>query len=178
MIFIEMVWDLYPKGAAWVREPGVIDELNASISSELVIVDSRTSKLINEADPRTVSEMLGDWERNYGLPDECTPIGSTVERRRNSLVAKINFLGDMRPKAYIAVANELNYDVDLVEWRPFVCGGSECGGTDMLGDEDGPFRHGIWIFTVFQSYFETGVSACAEIPWDHGENADELIAGQ
>jgi uncharacterized protein YmfQ (DUF2313 family) len=57
--FIKMVWDLYPKGAAWVREPGIIDELNASISSELVIVDSRTSKLINEADPRTVSEMLG-----------------------------------------------------------------------------------------------------------------------
>ena len=90
--FIEMVWDLYPKGAAaWVREPGVIDELNASISSELVIVDSRTSKLINEADPRTVSEMLGDWERNYGLPDECTPIGSTVERAETAWSPKLIF---------------------------------------------------------------------------------------
>lgn len=172
--YIEMVWGLYPKGAAWVREPGVIDELNASISSELVVVDGRTKNLIDEADPRTVSEMLGDWERNYGLPDECTPLGSTVERRRNSLVAKINFLGDMRPAAYIAVANKLNYDVDLVEWRPFVCGASECGGTDMLGDEEVRFIWNLDIYGVSELYFEAGVSACGD-PLGSWENADELI---
>lgn len=172
--FIEMIWDLYPRGPAWVREKGLVNNLNTSTAAELVKIDSRKDRLIDESDPRTTNEMLSDWERNYGLPDECTPIGSNIERRRNTLVTKINFLGDMRPIAYIAIAKELNYDVDLNEWSPFVCGSSECGSTDMLGGEEIRFVWNFNIYGVSETFFETGLSVCGD-PLGAWQDADELI---
>lgn len=172
--FLEMIWELYPKGAAWIREPGLLNKVNTSIAAELEAVNHRTNKLIDEADPRTTFEMLEDWEFNYGLPDECTPLGATLKQRRNSLVAKINFLGDMRPAAYKSIASELNYDVDLVEWRPFICGASECGSIDMIGNEDIRFVWNLDIYGVAQSFFESGVSICGD-PLGSWDDADELI---
>ena len=41
-------------------------------------IDSRAADLLEvESDPRITSEILVDWERNWGLPDECMPDTAT-----------------------------------------------------------------------------------------------------
>lgn len=169
----KMVWDLFPLGLAWTRKSGSLDGIVTGIANELTLADSRKEQLILEMDPRTAEEMFGDWETEWGLPDECTPDDVTMARRRAALVAKITQIGDMRPSYYLSVAQGLGYDADIYEWRPFTCGLSECGGEDMTGDEY--IRH-VWEFHIYgvpQEYFECGVSQCGD-PLGSWAAADEL----
>lgn len=173
--FKEMIWQLYPKGLAWNREQGLLDSFNESAAAELQKIDERTLALVREADPRKTEELIGDWENDFGLPDECTPLAATLEGRRQAVVAKINLRGCMTPAWYKRLANDLGYDVDLVEWRPFVCGLSQTGAPgDMCGNED---VRCVWSFTIYgatQSFFVAGVSQCGD-PLGSWKDAAELI---
>ncbi|MEG1824351.1 MAG: putative phage tail protein [Cloacibacillus sp.] len=172
--FLEMIWGLYPQGLAWNRESGVLNTFNNSCAYELVNVDARKEALLREADPRKTEELISDWEIDYGLPDECTPLAATLEGRRGALLAKIRARGEMTPEWYLRLAQDLGYDVDLEEWRPFVCAASQCGSTDMTGNENVRY---VWSFRIFgtnQEYFVTGTSACGD-PLGSWRDAAEFI---
>ena len=168
-----MVWDLFPYGFAWTRKKGVLDDLVTGIASELENAEGRKEQLLLEMDPRTADEMFTDWERGWGLPDECTPDDVTMARRRAALISKITQLGDMRPTYYLSIAHELGYDAELFEWRPFICGLSVCGDTDMLGNEDVRHAWELNIYGVVQSYFECSIAVCGD-PLGSWTEASEL----
>lgn len=171
--FRKMVWDLFPLGLAWTRQHGILDHIVLGIAQELTQADARKEQLILEMDPRTASEMFSDWETEWGLPDECTPDDVSMARRRAALISKIMQIGDMRPSYYLSIAQELGYDAEIHEWRPFTCGLSECGGDDMTGDENTRYAWDFDIYGVTREYFECGVSRCGDPLGDWGE-ADEL----
>ena len=62
-------------GLAWPREPdSVLMKTVSGLAQVFGYVDSRAGDLLErETDPRITLEMLHDWERNWGLPDECFP---------------------------------------------------------------------------------------------------------
>ena len=173
--FKEMIWSLYPQGLAWSRERGILNGLNGSIAHELANVDARKERLISESDPRKTAELLTDWETDYGLPDACTPLAATFEGRRGALLSKICAHGAMTPAWYKKLANDLGYDVDVEEWRPFVCGLSQCGDQKyMLGNEDVRY---VWSFRIYgerQTFFVAGTSRCGD-PLGQWSDAAELI---
>jgi uncharacterized protein YmfQ (DUF2313 family) len=71
--------NLLPSGPAWSREPDAFTtRLLDAWAQELARIDARVDALIEEADPRTTTELLPDWERNYGLPDECLTRTTTL----------------------------------------------------------------------------------------------------
>jgi uncharacterized protein YmfQ (DUF2313 family) len=121
--------------------PGVFDSGAPNLSTELAAEGSALDRahwsadqILLEADPRTCSQTLPDWERVYGLPEAAviaTGINPSVAERRAAVVAKEAMLGGQTKAFFIGLAANLGYAITLTEWRP--CSSemdSEYGVTD------------------------------------------------
>jgi uncharacterized protein YmfQ (DUF2313 family) len=72
--YLSQLLGLLPPGDALPREPGSrLERLLSVPAAELARVDGRVEALLLESDPARTTEMLTDWERALGLPDECYP---------------------------------------------------------------------------------------------------------
>ena len=72
--YLSQLLALLPPGDALAREPGSkLERLLTVPAAELARVDGRVEALLLESDPARTAEMLADWERALGLPDECYP---------------------------------------------------------------------------------------------------------
>lgn len=159
----EMIWGLFPQGKAWTREKNnTLEKFVTAIAAECVRIDGKSTALHSEADPRTTHELLEDWEKDFGLPDECTPLASTMQGRRAAVMAVRNQERSLRKQVILSAAAALGEDIDINEWHPFVCGISECGSSDMLGDENVRFACTITVFGYPIRWFEAGVSVCGD----------------
>lgn len=113
---------LLPSGAAWPREPeAALTRLLDALAAELAIIDGRAAQLIEEADPRSTSELLPDWERVVGLPDPCAGDDQTLAGRRERLVQKLTTRGGQSRAYFIRLAAALGYPITITEFRPFTC---------------------------------------------------------
>ncbi|MBE5528858.1 hypothetical protein A9J41_14040 [Laribacter hongkongensis] len=112
---------LLPLGPAWKEAPGV-DRLLGAEAEALARVDRRSADLVRELDPRTTHELLGSWERQAGLPDECTVPGGSMAARRDALVAKLLGVGGQSRAYFIGLAEAFGYPgTTITEFRPFTC---------------------------------------------------------
>jgi uncharacterized protein YmfQ (DUF2313 family) len=124
-----------PRGPAWPRR-GLVSVMRSLLHAwgdELARVDGRAQQLHEEADPRTTSELLADWEYDAGLPGDCLELGTTVALRRSALVAKLTDSGGYHPDDYIAAAAAAGFTVTLTEFTPARIGdviGYSLYGTD------------------------------------------------
>lgn len=114
---------LLPLGGAWPREPqSTLQQTLSALAAELARVDQRVSALLIESDPRSASELLGDWERVAGLPDPCVVAPQTVQERRAAVEARITGVGGQSKAFFIQIAARLGYTISIDEFRPFVAG--------------------------------------------------------
>lgn len=127
---------LLPRGPAWTGPR--LHSFLGRVARELSRVEWRASRLIEEADPRTTQELLGDWEAFAALPD-CGAVPETVAGRQAVLVAKLTQNLSPRAATFIAIAEALGYTgVQVVHNAdPFTCI-SNCNDS-LYG--------GPWIFT-------------------------------
>jgi uncharacterized protein YmfQ (DUF2313 family) len=150
---------LLPPGAAWPRDPeATLTGVLFGCAPEFARTHNRALDLVEEADPRTTREMIGDWERCVGLPDECTGIeASTLSARRKAVVAKLTYRGGQSRAYFQGLIELLGYNATIREYRPFVCGLGRCG--DRLGG--GHEVRYYWRVTIHGprvTLFRTGVS--------------------
>lgn len=98
--------------------------LSAEIEAEGLALDAslgRAASLLLEADPRSTSEMLPDWERVLALPDACvaaTGEVQTVAQRRAAVVARLTMQGGQSKAYFIALAETLGYEITITEYHP------------------------------------------------------------
>lgn len=112
---------LLPTGPAWPREAGtVLDDELAAEAEELARLDRRAHELIEETDPRTAYELLGDWERVLGLPDPCTAAATTIAARQLACWRKLAFQAGQTPAFYIALAASIGFEIEVHELDPDV----------------------------------------------------------
>lgn len=108
-------------------------------------VQARVADLLREADPRSVSELLADWERVYGLPDPCVGPGQTFAQRVAALVAKVLEIGGLTRDYYIAQAAALGYPgATITEYWQMTCN-DDCN--DQVFGE--PWRF-VWQLNITQ----------------------------
>lgn len=98
---------------ALLLPPTSLDPNNAALAAELVAEGNAldlalgyADQLLLEADPRTASATLADWERVYGLPESfITQAGITqsIAERRAALVAKDAMQGGQSRAFYISL---------------------------------------------------------------------------
>ncbi|MFK0090636.1 YmfQ family protein [Pseudomonas sp. NPDC090755] len=136
----EQLQALLPVGPAWDPELAPeVDAILAGMATELARIDGRVVDLVGEMDPATTTELLADWERVAGLPDKCAgTLETTVQGRRNALLAKLTATGGQSKAYFIALAATLGYTITIEEFRPFRAGLAVAGGA---------LTNGGWMFT-------------------------------
>lgn len=130
--YAEQLGALLPRGRAWLRAPGsLMAALLAGIAEEFARADRRVIVLGDEADPDSALELLPEWERVAGLPDQCLPTTGTIRERQLRVARKISGLGGQSRAYFIDLAAQLGIAVTIEEFRPFTAGmrsGSRCYG--------------------------------------------------
>ena len=124
--YSEQVKTLLPVGAAWEQNaPGsVVSATSDATAGELARVDQRSDDLQNELDPSTATEMLTDWERVLGLPEDCTNVVGTLSQRRAAAAAKYALVGGQSPQYYIDLAAKNGFEITITEFQLFTMGSS------------------------------------------------------
>lgn len=129
---------LLPSGPAWPRDRTSVLQMVVAGLAEIwgSPVDTSAALLLTqESDPRSTVILLSDWERAWGLPDDCVDEGQSIADRQAALVQKYTLLGAQSREFFINVANQLGYQIDTIrEWSPFMAGVSRCGDTRNLDD--------------------------------------------
>lgn len=123
--YLSMLQALLPEGAAWTRDPdAALTQLLAGIAGELARVDASAHLLIREADAYETLALLAEHESAWGLPDECTQSGATIQERREAVLAKEQNLGGQSVPYFLELAILLSgsSDVAVSEYRPFTAG--------------------------------------------------------
>jgi uncharacterized protein YmfQ (DUF2313 family) len=126
---------LLPWGLAWARsEASNTSRLLLGLAHELACLRSRALVLLAEADPRTTSEMLPDWERNLGLPDLCAGGDGSVQDRQRDVLARFTENGPPTPDYLVAFAAALGFRITITELDTFRAGWSRAGESlDNIG---------------------------------------------
>lgn len=140
--------DLLPTGPAWPREPDT--DLQTVVAGQAQIwgdeVESLAALLLTtESDPRLTNILLPEWERAFGLPDDCLPFSPTdLPTRRQNLVAKMTFLGAQSRAFFADQAADYGQIASIREYSPYQCGISGCGDTRNI-EPDGlnSYRWGL-----------------------------------
>lgn len=125
---------LLPPGPAWPRDSeALLTALLEALGEEYALAEASARSLMDEADPRTTSQMLPEWEDAFGLPDECSDPGADEERRLNLVARYLGARNASRPSIE-KLAGALGYSVEIVARRPFTCE-SACDDS-LLGELD------------------------------------------
>lgn len=118
--YLAQLQALLPPGDLWRRDQDAsLTNLMKALAQEFARIDSRAQDLLREADPRTTSELLEDFERVAGLPDPCVPDVQSVEARRLRLVQKLTGRGGQSRAFFIELAANLGFPITITEFRPF-----------------------------------------------------------
>jgi len=80
-----------PSGDAWVAKD--IPEKNLykllfGLAKEYVLVARDIDSLFSELNPETTLQLIENWEKELGIPDEIFPVASTVSERRDNIRIK------------------------------------------------------------------------------------------
>jgi uncharacterized protein YmfQ (DUF2313 family) len=137
------ILDLFPSGPSWPRDEEanwvrLVDGL-ADVWGDPV--DARAADLLEiETDPRATNEMLLDWERAFGLPDLCVTEPLTVEDRRRALINQMTTEGGQSRDFFVSISTRLGYNIEIIEYSPFIVGISNVGDTRPTGDSSEKFH--------------------------------------
>lgn len=164
--YLQQAQAMLPQGPAWTRSlDATLTKVLRVFAAESYRTALRGERLVREANPAGTLELLPDWERVTGLPDECAKCvdsAKTIEERRNDLVRHLR--GNAEPTAayFEALGALLGYAVTVSELKPFISGLSRCG--DRL---NGPASVRYNAVTVFISgsrvaWFRAGSGRCGE----------------
>lgn len=164
--YLQQAQAMLPQGPAWTRNPGAtLTRVLMVFAQNAYSVSARGERLVWEANPANSLELLPDWERVTGLPDECakcidTP--KTVEERRDYLVSHLRGNAEPTPAYFESLGAQLGYEITVTELKPFICGLSRCG--DRL---NGPATVRYNAVTVIikgdrVAWFRTGSARCGD----------------
>ena len=135
-------------GPAWTRAAGTrLTQFLQAIADEAVrIHNDGFLRVLDEIDWQTTDELLEDWERIAGLPDECAPTPATDDQRRAVLHAHMTATGGQTPAYYIEVAETLlgvEGTITVDEFGVFRVGEDHTG--DPLYGEDWAYAWRLYV---------------------------------
>lgn len=128
----------FPFGAYFDRSAGWLPRVSRGMARFLSRLVRRRTTMERQIDPRTATELIGDWERALGLTTDTTLDDST---RRDAIMTKLRSLGGVTADYYTGLAVLFGYGDAVVTDAadPFEC--------DM--DCDAELAGGEWKVTFF-----------------------------
>ena len=129
--------------------PSSLDANGRAINAELAadgnaldLAQFWADQVLVEADPRTATLTLADWERVYGLPTACTAatgVAQSTAERRAALIGRVTMQGGQSAAYFIALAASIGYTITITEGHPHT---TEMDSEDPVTDEQYRF---IWF---------------------------------
>lgn len=117
---------LFPVGRFWQWHPDSrITKLADALSLELQWISTRAQKLLNEADPRTCEETIGQWESMLSLPD-VEPVPHLLGDRRAAVHARLIAVPGQDLASWQEVASALGYTIQIHRLNDPFLATSEC----------------------------------------------------
>ncbi|WP_227105123.1 YmfQ family protein [Chromobacterium rhizoryzae] len=133
--YLAAMQNLLPQGKAWPREPGAAQtQALSGLAPVYARQHARANNLLADAFPATAYELLPEWESTLGLPDPVLGMASTVQGRRQQVVAKLTAVGGQSAAYYQSLAAALGYSITVTNYAPFRCGQSSAG--QPVGSQD------------------------------------------
>ena len=105
---------LLPRGRAW-SGGRVLPRLLDGLAAGLQRLDARGGGLLRESIPWLSTELLPDWEHEFGLPDECSSLASTISERRAAVLLKAVSRANLNASAFVAIAASFGVDARVDE---------------------------------------------------------------
>jgi uncharacterized protein YmfQ (DUF2313 family) len=159
--YLQQLINLTPAGSAFPTEnESNWVQLLSAIAQTCARIDANAILLLNESFPDTTTQLLPNWERVAGLPDECSELGDTYEIRRLNLIAKLTSRGGQSRAYFIEIAAALGYTITITEFSPFRVSYSAVG--DPLYDETWYFAWQVNSALNTITYFRAGRSGAGE----------------
>lgn len=132
--YLALLKALLPRGRAWNRNDPVLIEVLTAEAAEFARVDGRLDDLLLERSTLTTTELIGEHEADYGLPDGELPYNpNDLVSQRIALNAKLRAIGGQNPQYFIDLAAALGYTITITQWQPFWVGYSTAGSG--VGDQ-------------------------------------------
>lgn len=161
--FESLVKNLLPSGRVWNRsKDSTLTKFSKAISLEYWRVHERIKDLIRELNPGTSNELLEEWERLTGLPDNCQKnVELSLFERQSEVLAKIRNQGGQDKQFYIDQMKAKGFDIEITEFSPFQAGLSAAGDS-LSNDLDWRFTWEVRMEEVARNYFSADVSAAGD----------------
>lgn len=112
--YSEVLHALRPVGPAVAGE----DALLQGLAPEFARLHNRLVDLLRESDARAANELLTDWERAFGLPDECCSVDVDLATRVALLVARVRGAGTPTAQYFVDLAALFGYTITVTELQP------------------------------------------------------------
>jgi len=122
--YLSMLQALQPPGMAYSRNPNSIQAaLLRAWADEFTRFDSRCDDLLNEFIPVNARELLPDWERILGLPDNImVNLNLNIDQRSAAVAAKFTADVGQSRQTYINLAASYGFPgATIDEFRPMTC---------------------------------------------------------
>jgi uncharacterized protein YmfQ (DUF2313 family) len=148
-----MLFRLCPPGQAWPRDPDShLGRQLGAWAEGLAAVDVRAHDLMREADPSRALELLADYEKDYGIPDECRALTATLAERREAVLSKARYKGGQSPAHLVSLAKAMGHPITIEEFEAFT---TESDCDDLLYGDDWAFVFRCNAPAVAVRYFDT-----------------------
>ena len=127
---------LLPRGPIWKGR--ILNQVINGMAKDAVKTDNDIEILAKNMLPSTCEELLSDYEKMYGLPDDCTIGEQSLIERKEALLSKTR-KKEVPTVAWLkSYAKSMGYYIDIITHKHFICGISKCG--DRLGGAIGSIR--------------------------------------
>ncbi|MGG7581039.1 hypothetical protein [Rhizobium sp. Nf11,1] len=173
---------MLPQGAAWGTPDGeamplthVLARFVRVLVDDFVWLYARAFGLTREAISQGASELLPEWESDYGLPEACFTGEMTTAQRLVALGRKVRADAVNTPGDFIRLALDYGFEIEIEEPAIFQCGFSEVGGFHALGPA---LEETYWIVRVKDvgvTYFEAGAGECSYDPLFSFGAAEQIL---
>lgn len=170
---------LEPRGPVWIPRPDAVwSKLLLGLALPFVVLEQVLGRFVQEADPRTTTDLLPDFERVYGLPDACTTTSTSLIARRAEVLRKMRAPVGQSEPAIASVVHALGLPCTVESHRLAVIDELEIG--DYLYDE--AWAHSLTIHlpdppvVFFQADFSGAGDPLAEWVGELLECAVERVA--
>lgn len=116
-LYEEQASALLPPGRIWTRRPdSTLHRLLLAFSDLFSSVHSAAAQLLVELYPPSTVDLLPEWERLLGLPDECAAgLDQTLQERRARVVERLTIEPHPTLLYLTQVATALGYSATITE---------------------------------------------------------------
>jgi len=124
----DQLQQLLPTGMIWDYDPDTnIDGLILALQERLEVAEFDLVDLFNDLMPDSTESFLERWEKQVGLPNECSRFATfTREERGDNVVAQLAATGGQSIEYYLEVMANAGYPDNTIEEFKSLRIGDEC----------------------------------------------------